>query len=304
MPFQLPEPLLNWLERRNAKSKIARLMSTMNELRGLCGQSDTALSELLQKHVRKAEDECQTALVEYKDDVDECMRRIDFGLFRLDLAKQQLLIAGEKKYQPVFEENTAEHAALMLAGAITHTKMAVEYSNCVVSEPIRRNLIGVVTMFNDAVDMIKQNQPAMSKRSSEGGLLMLYILERQIELENRQSIVDLKHIPKFASKESRKIKDALDLICNFQESCNESQRPVSLRVLKHLDSAFENYYLSVQAFVDEDLELVDKLTTTIRMQVDFAGCFVILLLSKTVVLCPLKMRMCLTRECLNSKLAY
>ena len=271
MPFQLPEPLSNWLEHRRARAKIDRLMSTVNELRSFSGQADSALSGLLQKHIQQAEDECQSALVEYKDNVEECMRRIEFGLFRLDLAKQQLSVAEEKKFQVTFDENTAEHGALMLAGAITRTKLAVEYSNCVVSEPIRRNLIGVVTMFNDAVDMIRQNKLAMSKRTSEGGLLMLYILERQIELENRQSIVDLKHIPRFASKESKKIKDALDLICNFKEMCNDSQRPVSLRVLKHLDSAVENYYLTVQAFVDEDAELVDKLTTTIRMQVEFAN---------------------------------
>jgi hypothetical protein len=155
----------------------------------------------------------------------------------------------------------------MLSGAIARTKMAVEYSNCVVSEPIRANLIGVVTMFNEAVDMLRTRQPEMSQRTSEGGLLMLYLLERQIELDNRQSIVDLKNIPKFTNKLSKRIKDAVDSICNLQESLFESQRPVSLRITKHLDSAVENFYAAVQAFVDDEIELVEKLTTTIQMQV-------------------------------------
>ena len=267
MPFQLPEQFSNWLERRNAKAKIEQLMSTISELSNISQNKDEAVKSLLQKHLLKAEEEYQSALTEYKDDIEECKRRTEFGLFRLDLVKQQLSVAQEKKFLPNFEENTPEHSALMLSGAIARTKMAVEYSNCVVSEAIRMNLVGVVTMFNDAVDMIRTGQPEMSQRTCEGGLLMLYLLERQIELDNRQSIVDLKNIPKFTKKESKKIKEAVDCICNLKESLIESERPVSLRISKHLDNAVENFYAAVQAFVDDEIELVDKLTTTMTMQV-------------------------------------
>ncbi len=270
MPFQFPEQISNWLERRNAKAKIEQLMSTISELSNISQGKDEAVRTLLQKHLLKAEEEYHSALVEFKDDIDECKRRTEFGLFRLDLAKQQLSVAQEKKFEPNFEENTPEHSALMLSGAITRTKMAVEYSNCVVSEPIRTNLVGVVTMFNEAVDMLRTNQPEMSQRTSEGGLLMLYLLERQIELDNRQSIVDLKNIPKFTSKESKKIKDAVDCICNMKEVCMESTRPVSPRITKHLDGAIDNFYAAVQAFVDDEIPMVDKLTVTIRMQVELS----------------------------------
>ncbi len=242
-------------------------MSTISELSNISQNKDEAVKTLLQKHLLKAEEEYQSALTEYKDDIEECKRRTEFGLFRLDLVKQQLSVAQEKKFLPNFEENTPEHSALMLSGAIARTKMAVEYSNCVVSEPIRTNLVGVVTMFNEAVDMLRTNQPEMSQRTSEGGLLMLYLLERQIELDNRQSIVDLKNIPRFTNKESKKIKEAIDHVCNLKESLLESERPVSLRITKHLDNAVENFYAAVQAFVDDEIELVDKLTTTITMQV-------------------------------------
>ena len=245
-------------------------MSTISELSNISQGKDEAVRTLLQKHLLKAEEEYHSALVEFKDDIDECKRRTEFGLFRLDLAKQQLSVAQEKKFEPNFEENTPEHSALMLSGAITRTKMAVEYSNCVVSEPIRTNLVGVVTMFNEAVDMLRTNQPEMSQRTSEGGLLMLYLLERQIELDNRQSIVDLKNIPKFTSKESKKIKDAVDCICNMKEACMESPRPVSPRITKHLDGAIDNFYAAVQAFVDDEIPMVDKLTITIRMQVELS----------------------------------
>lgn len=246
-------------------------MSSISELTNISQGKDAAVSALLQKHLLKAEAEYQSALVEFKDDIEECKRRTEFGLFRLELAKQQISVAQEKKFQPNFEENTPEHSALMLSGAITRTKMAVEYSNCVVSEPIRRNMVGIVQMFNEAVDMLKTKKPAMSKRTSEGGLLMLYLLERQIEMDNRQSIVDLKNIPKFTGKESKKIKDAVDLICNLREQCIESAHPVSARITKHLDAAVENFYIAVQAFVDDDIADIDRLTVTIRMQVEFAG---------------------------------
>lgn len=270
MPFQFPEQISNWLERRNAKAKIEQLMSTISELSNISQGKDEAVRTLLQKHLLKAEEEYQSALVEYKDDIEECKRRTEFGLFRLDLAKQQISVAQEKKFQPNFEENTPEHSALMLSGAIARTKLAVEYSNCVVSESIRTNLVGVVTMFNDAVDMLRTNQPEMSQRTSEGGLLMLYLLERQIELDNRQSIVDLKNIPKFTNKESKKIKEAVDCICNLRETLLESPRPVSSRITKHLDSAVDNFYAAVQAYVDDEIEMIDKLTVTIRMQVDLS----------------------------------
>ncbi|HEY9732532.1 MAG TPA: hypothetical protein V6C89_11510 [Drouetiella sp.] len=267
MPFQLPEQFSNWLERRNARAKIEQLMSTISELNNVTQGKDDAVKNLLQKHLLKAEEEYQSALTEYKGDIEECKRRTEFGLFRLDLVKQQLSVAQEKKFLPNFEENTPEHSALMLSGAIARTKMAVEYSNCVVGEAIRMNLVGCVTMFNDAVDMLRTSQPEMSQRTSEGGLLMLYLLERQIELDNRQSIVDLKNIPKFTSKESKRIKDAVDRVCNLKETLLESPRPVSLRITKHLDGAVENFYTAVQAFVDDEIELVEKLTTTMNMQV-------------------------------------
>ncbi|HEY9684024.1 MAG TPA: hypothetical protein V6C86_20750 [Oculatellaceae cyanobacterium] len=270
MPFQFPEQISNWLERRNAKAKIEQLMSTMTELTNLSQGKDDALKTLLKKHLLKAEEEYQSALVEYKDDIEACKRLTEFGLFRLDLAKQQLSVAQEKNFVPNFEENTPEHGALMLSAAIARTKMAVEYSNCVVSESIRTNLVGVVTMFNDAVDMLRTGQPEMSQRTSEGGLLMLYLLERQIELDNRQSIVDLKNIPKFTTRESKKIKEAVDCVCNFQHVLLESQKPVSSRITKHLDGAVENFYAAVQAYVDNEIELIDKLTVTVRMQVDLS----------------------------------
>ena len=245
-------------------------MSTISELSNISQGKDEAVRNLLQKHLLKAEEEYQSALVEYKDDIDECKRRTEFGLFRLDLAKQQLSVAQEKKFTPNFEENTPEHGALMLSGAIARTKLAVEYSNCVVSESIRTNLVGVVTMFNEAVDMLRTGQSEMSQRTSEGGLLMLYLLERQIELDNRQSIVDLKNIPKFTNKESKKIKEAVDCICNLKETLLESPRPVSRRITKHLDAAIDNFYAAVQAYVDDEIPMIDKLTVTIRMQVDLS----------------------------------
>jgi hypothetical protein len=270
MPFQFPEQISNWLERRNAKAKIEQLMSNISELSNLSQGKDEAVRALLQKHLLYAEKEYQSAILEYKDDIEECKRRTEFGLFRLDLAKQQLSVAQEKKFEPNFEENTPEHSVLMLSGAIIRTKLAVEYSNCVVSEPIRMNLIGVVTMFNDALDMLRGRQPEMSQRTSQGGLLMLYLLERQIELDNRQSIVDLKNIPKFSDKESKKIKEAVDCICNLKEVCLESERPISSRITKHLDGAIDNFYAAVQAFVDDEIPMVDKLTVTIRMQIGLA----------------------------------
>ncbi len=152
MPFKLPKKLLEWLKQRTPEAKIDQLVSTIGQVNELIQGREDALSALVRKHIFMAEEDCNAALVNSKFDnkqnTSECIRRIEFGLFRLELAKQQLNSEQQESSLPNFDKNTIEYRALELSGAIIKTKMAIEFSNCVVSESGKLQLVGIVKMFN------------------------------------------------------------------------------------------------------------------------------------------------------------
>lgn len=243
MPFPLPDGINNWLERRNAKNRAEKLMTTIAELNSsLVDKEDGLLIRVAREHVQRAEERYQRALNGYKDDrAIDSNKESEFGLFRLELAKQHLSSRHDSKFDPTFEEQWAEHSTNLLAMAIAETKMAIEYSNCSVSEVNRKDLVGVVTMFHDCLDMLKAGHREMCKRTAEGAVLMLYMLERQIELDNRQSIVQLKSIPRFSARESLRIKELVDKIAQTRQFFQDSLQTPSSRVIKHVDQAIGKF---------------------------------------------------------------
>jgi hypothetical protein len=277
MPFKLPKHLLEWLKQRGPEAKIEQLVRTIGQVDDLIQGREDALSALVRKHLFMAEEDCTAALVnskfDNKENNSECLRRIEFGLFRLELAKQQLTSEHLESCPPNFDESTLEYRALELSGAIIKTKMAIEFCNCVVSEGNKLRLVSVVKMFNDAIEFLKSNKQDKSRRVTEAGLLLLYMIKREIEIENHESIVDLNYIWKNATveKSSQQIKKAIEASYNLKTACCDCPSQASPKVLSRLDDAMEKLQVAIDSYLKAQDEVVDELVTTSMLQIKLAS---------------------------------
>lgn len=277
MPFKLPKHLLEWLKRRSPEAKIDQLVRTIGQVDELIQGREDALSNLVRNHIFMAEEDCTAALVNSKFDnkknTSECIRRIEFGLFRLELAKQQLNSEHLECCPPNFDVSTVEYRALELSGAIIKTKMAIEFCNCVVSEGNKLRLINVVKMFNDAIELLKSNKQDKSRRMTEAGLLLLYMTKKEIEIENHESIVDLSYIWKNASTEktSLQIKKAIEASYKLKTACCNCPSQTSPKVLSRLEDAIEKLHAAIDAYLKAHDEVIDELVTTAMLQIKLAS---------------------------------
>lgn len=275
MPFKLPKKLLEWLKQRTPEAKIDQLVSTIGQVNELIQGREDALSALVRKHIFMAEEDCNAALVNSKFDNkqnnNECLRRIEFGLFRLELAKQQLNSEQKESCLPNFDKGTIEYRALELSGAIIKTKMAIEFNNCVVSESSKLQLVGIVKMFNQAIELLKSNQQDKSRRLIEAGLMLLYIAKREIEIENHESIVDLSEIWKNSTRESQPIRQAIEASYNLKTACSNGPSQATPKVLSRLDDATEKLHRAIDAYSKANDDRVDELISTSVLQTKFAA---------------------------------
>jgi hypothetical protein len=274
MPIKLSKSLLDWLERKSPKAKMEQLVSTIGEINSLIQGREDTLSALVRQHISMAEADCNAALENFKfndkSSNEECMRRILFGLFRLELAKQQLTAEHAQICPPNFPIETAEHSVLELSGAIIQTKMALEFSNCVIKETTSLRLFTVVKMFNEAVELLRSNYQDQIKRKVEAALFMLYLVKLEIELDNKETIIDLQHDWAINSRESKPLIDSFKTIYRLKETCSISSSPVPARVTSQLEVALGNFDAALEAFVREQDDISEKLAVTGKIQAELA----------------------------------
>lgn len=276
MPFKLPHHLLEWLKERSPEAKIEQLVRTIGQIDELIQGREDALSDLVRNHICMAEEDCNAALgdsnFDNKKNNSESIRRIEFGLFRLELAKQQLNSEHLESSPPNFDDDTVEYRALELSGAIIKTKMAIEFSNCVVSEAHKLKLVSVVKMFNESIELLKENKLDRSRRTIEAGLLCLYLIKREIEIDNHESIIDLDYIWKniAVEKKQRRIKQAIEATYELKAAvCNFPQQ-ASAKVVSRLEDAVEKLHSAIDAYLKAQDEVVIELVYNTTLQIKLA----------------------------------
>ncbi len=274
MPFKLPTHLLECFKRSSPEAKIDQLVRTIGQVNELIQGREDALSALVRKHIFMAEEDCNEALVNSKFDnkynIAESLRRVKFGLFRLELAKQQLISEQLESCPPNFAENTVEYRALELSGAIIKIKLAIEFSNCVVSEALKLELVKVVKLFNETIELLKLDKRDKSRRTAEAGLLLLFLMKKEIEIDNNESIVDISSVWKNASKESQKIKKTIEATFHLKTACCNCPNQASPKVLSRLNYSIEKLHAAIDAFLKAQDEEADKLLATSVLQVKLA----------------------------------
>ena len=257
----IPEALAYWqVERLESLILRARSQAKIDKLKS---------NSLVCEHLNLADEHLDEAIsaMKYRK-FDQASFACQSGFVQLGLAELLLrygsrLDAGLQKAQQLI--GTREHAVdeeempAYLASMLADMKVAIEYSNCPVSERARAVLDHAMDFYNDSLSAIKQAQPEKAGRCAQAGLLSMLLASELISAENQMALPGwrglsnpmlvsplrrasqlVKEMSETRQKIHKKEKTTLEII-----SQEEADRNALVR--KHWEKAYNDFSLAMHS---------------------------------------------------------
>jgi hypothetical protein len=174
--------------------------------------------------------------------------RIDTGI------KKAMLLSGQKEHAPEEEE-----LAAYLASSLAEMKVAIEYSNCQVSDRARAVLDHAMDYYNDALSAIKQSEAEKAKQSAQAGLLSMLLASELISAENQMALPGWRGLsnPMLVSPLRRATQLVKELAETRQrlhkkenttpDELDQEQADKNALLRKHWEKAYNDFSLSVNS---------------------------------------------------------
>lgn len=209
---------------------------------------DEAISAMKYRKFEQASVACQSGFVQLglAEMLLQYGERIDAGVTKV------LSLSGEKKHGSEEEE-----LAHYLAACLAEMKVAIEYSNCKVSDRSQLVLNHAMDYYNDALKAIAEAEPDKAKVCSQAGLLCLHLASELISAENQMALPGWRGLsnPMLAGP----LRRANQLVSQLAETrqrlhqrekiefaeAEEKERSVLLR--KHWEKSFNDLMLAMQS---------------------------------------------------------
>lgn len=260
-----------WLSRRQAQQILTGLALRVADIKVQSERSDMPFAPLAVARARRAEKAYNKALDFFAEDESEkCAIQCERAILHLRLAETHLHSSDQLAIAPKLGKDGPRDTANQLSESIATFKMSVEYNNALMSDSAHERLQEVVRMLLDAIQQIKAENFDESKRVAECGLLSLYLLVKEVEIDNRQTFAEIKMPPRLDRADFRRIKELADKITAAKKHFAESGSVPSPTIAKHITSACEHYASAIQAMMDEEEALVRQLTTLGALEVRMA----------------------------------
>lgn len=173
------EALINHSRSRVKTNKLKGNSIAVEHLNVAEEHLDEAISAMKYRKFDQASVACQSGFVQlglaelllhYAD-------RVDSGVGKV------LSLAADKQ-----RNSEEEELAGYLASCLAEMKVAIEYSNCKVSDRSRSVLNHAMDYYNDALKQIVASQAAKAKACSQAGLLCLHLASELISAENQMAL--------------------------------------------------------------------------------------------------------------------
>lgn len=260
-----------WQQRRQTQEKMAKLMSLVTEAHGLLKSSKGPFLSSARDRLSRAEQAHEKAMRSFgQDDIENCESQLERALLNIQILQHHLSTKESEKHEIVLAEGSPEESVGRLSFAISSFKMAVESSNCKVSDLVKERLVEVVKVFDDAVELLENDQEEEAKSVSQSALLWLYLLGKEVEIDNQSGVVEINPILKSSSKAVRQIKGAIDDVAGAKRTINATRSAVPKKVQTRLDAAAEHLEDAIQALAEEDDDAVQKHITVVSMEAQMA----------------------------------
>lgn len=261
----------DWLKRKDANEKLTSMLEMIAAASAEVQSRKSSFTGLAEKRLQLAEDARLRALSMFEENsLADCEKFCERGLLHLQIASAHMLTEDQMKIELAFEEGTAEEAIERLSNGIASLKMAVEYSNCLVSDQVKERLIDVVRQREEALAMYASGDDEDAHRVAEGAILWLHFLGKQLELDNDKPIIQIEPTVRLSPKEMTMIKGLTESIIRSRTVLAVTHTRGYLRVERYLNAAMENLDKAIHAYLDGDADKVSRMVTTALMETRMA----------------------------------
>lgn len=261
----------DWLKRKDANEKLTRMLEMIAEASAAVETRKSEFTGLAAQRLKLAEEARTRALKLFEENsLEDCEKFCERGLLHLQIASAHMLSEEQMKLELTFDEGSAEESIERLSNGIARLKMAVEYSNCLVSDHVKEHLLEVVRQREEALSLYADGAEEDAHRIAEGALLWLHYLGKQLELDNDKPIIQIEPIVKLSPKEMSMIKALIENIVHCRTVLQVTHTRGYTRVERYLTAAMQNLEKAIAAYLDGDADKVARVVTTGMMEARMA----------------------------------
>lgn len=257
----------NWQVKQLTRRKLNRLVEQIALIGWEAQSSDGVKHAVLDQDLKRVERKYRKALEAYgEDDIEECKKQADRGLTYARIASLHRQMNDCPTERMAFPEDSVESLILLLSVSVARIKIAVESTNCRVSDTASSRLARVVAQFNESLDLLKENDSGGANRCVQSGLMSLYVVARQIQHDNNEiTIVDLRPEIKRLPRELKQYKELIDRVFEVKKQSNSETEIPSIELVE-IESEIDK---GLMAFAEEDMtvsrNLVEKALVRIQL---------------------------------------
>lgn len=262
----------NWQVKQLTRRKLNRLVEQIALIGWEAQSTDGVKHAVLDCDLKRVERKYRKALEAYgEDNISECRKQADRGLIYARIASLHRQMNDGPTERMAFPEDSTESSILLLSVSIAKVKIAVESTNCRISEAASSRLARVVAQFNESLELLKGNDSQGANRCVQSGLMSLYVVARQLQLDNEIAIVDFRNEVKKLPRELKQYKELIDRMYDVKRKLTQDNDLTAVEV-SEIENEIEK---GLKAYAEEDLvtakNLVEKAILRIQL-VEKLGC--------------------------------
>ncbi len=261
-----------WLTGKRSNQIMSVVVEAMTEARQKVRASDSPFKSLARKCIDQAEDAYQEAIYHLKDGEPQlCFQYCKQGLKFLSMAMLHLTDVKERSQELEFDEQDPEISIIDLSASIARFKTSVEYTNCEVPSDLKERLIEVVHLYFESVELIKNGETDSASRNSQGGLLFMYRLGRELEDKLQATIVDQAALGRCRGSAATRIVELIDRFSETRKLLLEASLTAQGRIKLYMDAARRTTDRCINAFIDGESDDIGQLAKAGNMELRMAN---------------------------------
>ncbi|HEY9720294.1 MAG TPA: hypothetical protein V6C69_22635 [Trichormus sp.] len=248
---------------------LASLVDAIGNINQLLETSGSAYRSLAKQHGDSADRDYHAAIRAFKsNDYERCDEFMGRAKLHLEIAHAQIVNAGDGDWELHFDENSVESIVAHLAQSLTSAKLAIEYSNCIVRQPVKTALMTVTKFFQKSIEYLLDNDSIRAKRTAYGGLLYLYCVGLQLGVDNQCTIFEV-HVPHCSGLE-RSVLELAEQLAECQHQFISASMAIPAAARSHFAEAESTLCEAVNALVEGLISKADTAIAAASMHVKLA----------------------------------
>jgi hypothetical protein len=259
-----------------AQKELDRLVVAMADTNKDLQTSENEYLDCANRYLSHADRIYQRALDAFKDDdYERCKALVESAVVHLQIATLVVQSSADAAFEAGFTDESAQYLINHLLESIAKTKLTVESANYQVSSEVHKCLLRVVEISNQSVAALIDFEEEDARLSADAGILLLYWVLLQIELENDQPIFDLQLPNHTGNKFDVPMKQFANDMADCRKLFFQRGKTLAPRAKNHLTEAEKYFDQCLENIVDGDFDETETNiaagTTELRLATELAA---------------------------------